>query len=422
MFMIEYVEIKKLIQRIFLIKEDIGEDDNIVVKLDDKNFVLHNQILKQEFERMMNCEHNKLELVTNNYREIAIQYSDFIRMKVDETATTDDVNGIKYTIGSPSVMYCMFLLHEIINIENDKKRFSIIMYLRRRVRLLMQRYELEELENPLDLIRIIFRINTIRIDTAKIRNTNDLKNYASSFEFLFMYKNGRAISEYNVLEDIFSIAPLGVRYYNRHKEEIKPQRIYNKDVLDYYAMAIEARDPFTMYISFYHVIEHYFDAVFRKKLTKDVQNKLTHPDFSYKNEDKIYELAKYIKKHMKSDDESGKGNEFESLKYVLMEYVPISELKNRLDALESNAIMYYQNNFVPFNTSNKTKIAWADKTGVYANLATRIYETRNSLVHSKSEQINNQYRPYEHRKELLKEVTLIKSIAEIVLINTSDII
>lgn len=421
--MVGYIEIKKFIQRIFLVKEDIGEDEDIVVKLDDKEFILHNQILKQEFERMMNCEYYKLELVTNNYREIAIQYSDFIRIKRDETVTTDAVNGIKYTIGTPSLAYCMFLLYKIINIEDNKEKINIIMHLRSRARMLMQRYKyIEEFDNPLDLIKIIFRINTIRIDTEKITTTNDLKNYASSFEFLFMYKNGRSISEYNDIEDIFSRDPLGVRYYNRHKEEIIPQRIYNRDVLDYYAMANEARDPFTMYISFYHVIEHYFDAVFRKKLTKDVQNKLTHPDFSYKSEDKIYELAKYIKKHMKSDDESGKGNELESLKYVLMEYVPISELKKRLDALDSNAVMYYQDNFVPFNTSNKTKIAWANESGVYTNLATRIYETRNSLVHSKSEQIKNQYRPYEHRKELLKEITLIKSIAEIVLINTSDII
>lgn len=187
-------------------------------------------------------------------------------------------------------------------------------------------------------------------------------------------------------------------------------------------MAMEARDPFTMYISFYHIIEHYFDAVFRKKLTEDIREKITHPDFSYKNEEKVYDLAKYIKKHMSNDDNSGKGNEFESLKYVLMEYVPINELKLRIMRFDPQAIDYYQNNLISFITSKKIKIAWTDLQGVYTNLATRIYETRNALVHSKSEQIFNQYRPYENKKELMLEIALIRSAAELVIINSSEIL
>ena len=56
------------------------------------------------------------------------------------------------------------------------------------------------------------------------------------------------------------------------------------------------------------------------------------------------------------------------------------------------------------------------------NLATRIYETRNALVHSKSEQITNQYRPYEIKKELMLEIVLIRSVAELVIINSSEIL
>lgn len=125
---------------------------------------------------------------------------------------------------------------------------------------------------------------------------------------------------------------------------------------------------------------------------------------------------------MSSDDESGKGNEFESLKYVLVEYVPIDELKKRIDQIDSQAIDYYQNNLVPFTTSKKTKVSWSDVQGVYTNLATRIYETRNSLVHSKSEQAANQYKPYKNKKQLSAEIALIKSVAEIILINSSKIL
>ena len=187
-------------------------------------------------------------------------------------------------------------------------------------------------------------------------------------------------------------------------------------------MALESRDPFTAYIAFYHIIEHYFDAVFRKKLTDAMKQRITHPDFSYNSERKLYDLAKFIRKTMYSDDGSGKGNEFESLKYVLVEYVPIEELKNMINELDSHAIAYYQNNCVPFTTSKKTKIAWMDINAVYTNLATRIYETRNALVHSKSEQLNNQYRPYKNKKDLISEMALIRSVAELVIINSSEIV
>lgn len=105
-----------------------------------------------------------------------------------------------------------------------------------------------------------------------------------------------------------------------------------------------------------------------------------------------------------------------------MEYVPINELKLRIMRFDSQAIDYYQNNLISFITSKKIKIAWADFQGVYTNLATRIYETRNALVHSKSEQIFNQYRPYENKKELMLEIALIRSVAELVIINSSEIL
>lgn len=273
----------------------------------------------------------------------------------------------------------------------------------------------------MELLSDFLRANTLKISSTQSVPLSRFRDYAVSFEFHFMYKQGTAISEYTDIQDMYSIGNSVFRF-PRKKLDSSPQRIYNKDVIDYYTMAMESRDPFTVYISFYHIIEHYFDAVFRKKLTEEIKNKITHPDFSYKDETKLYELAKYIKKHMNSDDDSGKGNEFESLKYVLIEYVDIDELKKYINNIDATAIDYYQNNLVPFTTSKKTKIAWSNAQGVYTNLATRIYETRNSLVHSKSENTANQYRPYENKKELTLEIALIKSVAELVLINSSKII
>ena len=94
---------------------------------------------------------------------------------------------------------------------------------------------------------------------------------------------------------------------------------------------------------------------------------------------------------------------------------PIEELMNHLALINPQLKDYYQNNLVPFTTSKKTKIMWYDTNGVYTNLATRIYETRNALVHSKSEHISNQYRPYENKNDLMSEMALIKGVKSMIL-------
>lgn len=235
-----------------------------------------------------------------------------------------------------------------------------------------------------------------------------------------MYKKHVPLSECIELDDMYSLDNSARRSVLNEILDAAPQRKYNKDVLDYYTMALESKDPFTAYISYYHVIEHYFDAIYRKKLTEEIRSRITHPDFSYKKESSLYELAKFIKKRMNSDD-SGKGNEFDSLKYVLEEYLTVEDLKKRINVLDSTAETYYRTQAVPFVSKKDTKIPWNDAQGIYNKLAARVYETRNALVHSKSEQKSSQYKPYENRKDLLKEIPLICAIAELVIINSSEI-
>lgn len=56
-------------------------------------------------------------------------------------------------------------------------------------------------------------------------------------------------------------------------------------------------------------MEYFYDEVYRKKIVEDLQEKITHPDFSYRNEDKVYEIATFVKNRMLMNDESGQGND-----------------------------------------------------------------------------------------------------------------
>ena len=199
-----------------------------------------------------------------------------------------------------------------------------------------------------------------------------------------------------------------------------PLRKYSEDVVDYYKQALASNDPYIKFISFYHVMEYFYDEVFKQKLVTDLKNKITHPDFSYKNEDKIYEIALFVKNRLRMNDETGQGNELESLKYVLNEYVSIDELKTRISVISINALNYYQTNKVAF--CNALIISWSDSQGVFTQIAKRIYFTRNSLVHSKSGKNKERYRQYQDEKQLQLEIPLVKAVAEAIIINSSKII
>lgn len=426
--MASYIEIKQVLKEILSLDMDIDEMCDIIVPLglyssQESNLVLSNSDLKSAFDNMKNYNRDNLELSSLDYREIALQsFGPVARSFSPSEPIVDLSNGLTYSIGPASSEYCLFLLDAITERFKVEGRRSIG-DLRGRIRMHLRHGIKKELDsgNSMELLSDFLRVTTVKISSTKPISIRKLRDFSSSFEFHVIYKCGIAISEYTDLQEMYSLGN-SVSRYSREEIISPPLRVYNREVLDYYTMAMETRDPFTMYISFYRVIEHYFDAIFRKKLTENIREKITHPDFSYKSEEKLYDLAKYIKKHMNSDDDSGKGNEFESLKYVLMEYVPIGELKKQISSMDPNAVTYYQNTFVPFISSPKTKIAWADMQGVYTNIATRIYETRNALVHSKSEQADNQYRPYKNNSDLKLEIALIKAVAELVIINSSEII
>lgn len=426
--MASYLEVKEVLKDILNLNTDINEICDIVmpdpyIRSEERNIVFSNADLKNAYDNMQIFDKEKLEIYSSTYREVALQLLEpsMVRRMMYLETISDSINGLEYSLGPASSEYCVFLLSELAE-QVKANGIRTLGDIRIRTRMFFRHNrKISEIGNSMELLSDFLRANTLKISSTQSVPLSRFRDYAVSFEFHFMYKQGTAISEYTDIQDMYSIGNSVFRF-PRKKLDSSPQRIYNKDVIDYYTMAMESRDPFTVYISFYHIIEHYFDAVFRKKLTEEIKNKITHPDFSYKDETKLYELAKYIKKHMNSDDDSGKGNEFESLKYVLIEYVDIDELKKYINNIDATAIDYYQNNLVPFTTSKKTKIAWSNAQGVYTNLATRIYETRNSLVHSKSENTANQYRPYENKKELTLEIALIKSVAELVLINSSKII
>lgn len=424
--MATYFEIKKLLAEVFSIREVDESCDLLLFESPDpkNNIILRNENLLQVYNKTETYSREKLEMYTREFREVAIQTMGPITRTVNTMEPlVDDENGLTYRLGFASFEYCVFLLKIIADYQKEFGR-RVLIDLRHRCQMISRHLSYSRTENdPKELLADVFRAYTLRIDSKKDISLSRFRNFATSFEFTYMFRQNMAITEYITVQDMIPLLSNGTRSRAQRSEfDTPPHRIYNNDVIDYYTMAMESRDPFTAYISYYHVVEHYFDAIYRRKLTEEIKNKLTQPGFSYKDENSLYDLAKYIRKHMSNDDNSGKGNEYDSLRYVLLEYAPIDDLKARIDALDLTAANYYQAEAVPFvKRSKSTKLAWTDSQGLYTYLTTRIYETRNALVHSKSEQAESQYRPYENKEDLVRELALIRAVAELVIINSSEV-
>lgn len=427
--MATFYEAKQLLCRLFGYRDIKDNDDDIIVEFhpynsecEDMKINITNTELLKLYEKVTTMNTNGLEFYSGNTYEIAVDLEHFIMRRQKSSIISDDsTNGIRYEVGYPTPEYSLYLLMLIKDAMNQQQgHMSKIPPSR-----LRKPYELyfSEGENTLETIlpKIIGEFSLKIVSTnGDTKSLNKLRSMKTSFEFEFMYKTGNSIVEFIDILDMF---PLYNSIRSRTTEtqiDTPPLRKYTEDVVDYYKQALASNDPYIKYISFYHVMEYFYDEVFKRKLVTDLRNKITHPDFSYKDEDKIYEIATFVKNRLRMNDETGQGNELESLKYVLNEYVTVADLQKRISTIDPNALNYYQNNKVAF--CNAPVIGWSDSQGIFTQLAKRIYFTRNSLVHSKSGKNRERYRPYQDEKQLQLEIPLVKAVAEVIIINSSEIL
>lgn len=425
--MVDYYVIKNTIADLLMIpqKEDASEwsDEDLIINPSggdsSKNIVIKDEIIRSAYDKAAKLKSNQFFTNTNQSAEIAVQPAGRYSRFHDETEVGDSVNGITYQLSPASLEYCIYVISMICDnkeidyfrtIQDFKLNFHFA-------------YRRATIDNNFDLEKILPK--TLRLITLKMQFENEtsvaqMKKYASAFEYLFMYKRGYALFEISNISTLLRMEGGGRSRVSSLEEA--PKRSVNPEVLEFYSMALATEDPFTMYISFYHIIEYFFDEIYQKKLIEDMKEKITSPDFSYKNEKKLLELASYIGKRMKSDDEAGKGNEFESLKYVLATFAPIEELKSKLNEINPTLVQFYSEKSVSFAGNQHLKIVWNDLAGVYSSLAKRIYATRNALVHSKSGQNDKLYKPLKHKAILFKELPLVQVIAEMIITKSGEVL
>lgn len=403
----------------------MDETCDIIISDNSKSCTLSNDFIRKGYESLSAFQSNGLEMYSDTYREIAVRkHNAHLMVKGQTEEWKDETLQLEYRLSKPSDEYCFHLINQIAILIQQRGVSAIGGYRSNypvRAGSMSEEFLKEEyLDNPIELIRNLFHFKTLIIKSSITLTPELLRDLASSYVFYYMYNKSIAIKEYYDSVDLFQVDK--DRYFSKKQMQnvIYSSKRINPALINYYTYAVEAREPFTAFISYYHVIEHFYEAIYKKELIKTIQEQLSQPDFSDRNDEQIFDLAKRIIKKNIQNEENGKGNEIESLKYVLKSYVDITKLQRLITEIDPNAVKYYKDNDVPFISQEHLKIPWSDTNGANTVIAKRIYKTRNALVHSKSEQADKQYSPYTDIDALMNELPLIRAVAELVIINSSE--
>lgn len=402
----------------FTIEEDDSIEGFAEIIMNGRIIRYNNSKLQSLLEQVPN-EVSTVEFFKDHkYYEVLIK-DDMGQMYRNDYNDKDEQNNVEYNISLSSAEYIWYVLFSMFKYASFSSKnirdFRFYNIIRMRIQNI-RHYRETDICETYD-INSIFRLNSLKISTEEKWEDIKLKNLKEAFIFTSMYNNYR-FTDWCDCSDIF-VERIQRQNSDLEKFDIVPYRFYEEDTVKFYKIASETEDPFIEYISYYHIIEYYFDKIYSDFLIEEVKNTITKPSFSYKKDSEIEVLIKFIENKTKNIKANGAGNEIEYLKVVLEKCIDINELKSRVDVIFTNSANYYQVNKVSF--SGAPKINWNDRDGINTILAKRIYKTRNSLVHSKSN-YTSFYNPYKDIEELRKEIPLIRAISELIIINFSKAI
>jgi len=274
--------------------------------------------------------------------------------------------------------------------------------------------------NIFDLIKgIIPRLETLQIKSESIRKKTEYENFVYAFLFSLGYNLNYTILPLRFIDEFTQSNRMGRLRRANLSEMEPPKRIYSNVLILHYQKGISSESIEHQFLSFYHVLEHFFEKIYNDDIINSIRTELTKPSFSYKRSKDLLFLVKLIQNRLKYRNEEYLINEAEALELTLKKFVTdLLLLSTEIEEISPTLIDYYKTTEVPFSKGNKVNFDSANSEEIYSNLSKRIYLTRNSIVHSK-ETDKSKYTPFRDDKDLLKEIFLLRIISEIVIMEDS---
>ena len=269
--------------------------------------------------------------------------------------------------------------------------------------------------NIFDLIRMSFpSYLSITIKNLNTDTFIDYLLYAKSFIFNSSMLQGR---NYLIVENIQHVShdshPI-IRRRPHEKMDI-PYREYNNEVVQYYIDANSARVPKIKFLSFYNVLEYFFEKVYIDDKCLKIQELITSPKFNHNNLKHYKKILEILDIKKAKNLERVNVTEKEALKLLIKKYIDLDEFKNFLE----NNQFYLNNNAHKIENSKFNK---EDTNEILiSKICNRIYGVRNALVHSKDGE-DIRYIPQKDDIHINEEIELIRYLAQEIIISTSELI
>ena len=340
--------------------------------------------------------------------------SKMMARSIDDAEFHDSDNQISYRVSRISISLFLMLLNYADNGHPD-----LASELRTRLR---RTY----FDKEMDGLQILATALPFRCVSLQIKlddeNPNDRADYVglcNSFCFLYAYNLGDSILPINSLEELTD-KTIRRRIRRSSKDDMEPpRRKYLGELVYFYTRGISGESWDYQYLSYYHVLEYFFEKVYSDNMVAKMRQELTRPGFSYKRDKDLLAFERIMRKTFKDFSTASGVNEIEALILTLKKYIPdLTPLKNSLEAVSTSIVDYIKTTDSPFSNS-KINLDVADTEGVYTSMANRIYATRNAIAHSKETLSKKKFVPFKHDKAIVNEVLLIRVIAEEVIINSS---
>ncbi|MGI6360284.1 MAG: methylamine utilization protein MauJ [Acholeplasmatales bacterium] len=326
---------------------------------------------------------NSLEIMINTFRNPLYSRSYDV---IENTVIKDESNQLIYKIESPSKLMILEIV-KVINKNNNmlKRIFKPIMIAptKRNVNILNTSDEKTlEVTSLFELLSLFLRNEySLTIHSIYNRGKSVLEKLLNSFMFTLSYNLDISIKPLIKTEDVFKNRNKRGRY-NYLKDISAPKLLYNQQLIEQYNMALESNDSFIEFIAYYRIIEYFYEDAYNEKLVNDIKEKISSPKFSYKSTKHISEIITLVEKQHQPNKRGFKGDELRALQYTLEKFINFEELKKEIGEINSDLLIYYKNNKVKF--SNGDIIDFSDQIKISNKMANRVYLTRNSLVHNKS--------------------------------------
>lgn len=391
--------------------------------IEDITLELTKEQLETEIESLRSYSATSETVLSNDYSyEILVREEGHFRRFLPGSRGEDVVleigdpeNKITYILGRPSNPFSLYLIKNaaLYGLPRALSRPGIPSSVMKRA--------LDEQPCVLELVKkfIAGRL-TLKLTSETKKTVSEFDKFSSAFLFNITYNTDTSLVQQRDFDELLRTGRITRTRRSRLDEIEPPRRTYIPDLIHHYQLAVGTENPMLEYISYYHIVEYFFESIFNEALVEKVRNKLTHPDFSYKRKKDISSLIKDIGKSIKVRDDSMTFSEEEGLRLTLIKHVDLADLKQKLNDYDDSLVPYYKSSVVTFSSAPVVNLEGDDEELIFKNLARRIYKNRNSIVHSKESE-KSKYTPFRDDKTLVKDVPLIRFISEQIIFGTSSV-